>query len=97
MVGPLVVNYGFAGTNWGVVEVMSPSESLERFFPAPSIATAAEVLSLLPQSTNMELFQLVLGIVFLYTLNIFILGCTAVAEYPEPVTPALVTPQAAQK
>lgn len=76
-----IINYGRVG-RWAIVEIIAVPVALSEFYPIPSITSSSQALALLPMNINLELFTVVLAIIFLYTLNLFILGCSTVGENP---------------
>jgi len=89
----LIVNFARVDTTrWGIMEVLTVDAALNKFYPIPSVTSASEALAMMNTSTNLKLFCVVLMIIMLFTLNLFILGCSTVgatvAASPPPATAA---------
>ncbi|KAK7197895.1 hypothetical protein NESM_000743900 [Novymonas esmeraldas] len=78
--GPTLVNYQVVEGQWGVVEVMPGTVALERYLPTPAVTGATDALRLLQPGDTVQLFLYVGGILFIYFLNLLILGCSQLGQ-----------------
>jgi hypothetical protein len=70
-------------TRWGLVEMLSATAALDMFYPVPAVTSSSQALALLPMDVNLRLFAVVLVLLFVFTLNLFVLGCSTVGERPQ--------------
>lgn len=81
-----------ARTRWGLIELLPSDVAQQQFYPVPSVTSSSQALALLPMDVNLRLFSVVLALMFIFTLNLFVLGCSTVGEgystYSLATTPA---------
>ena len=75
-----LVNYQVVLGQWGVIEVMPGEVALQRYLPTPAVEGATDAIRLLPLGQTIELFLYVSGVLFLYFLNLLILGCSKLGK-----------------
>ncbi|CUG91467.1 transmembrane protein, putative [Bodo saltans] len=73
-------------TRWGLVEMLSATEALNEFYPVPTVTSSSQALALLPMDVNLRLFAVVLVLMFVFTLNMFVLGCSTMGERPATIS-----------